>query len=65
MVGCVNLLTVAINDGGRKRLCIDMSRDVNDFTMAVEVKQFRRFRVGCGNLVGRSNQIKLDQTKPH
>ena len=55
MVGCVNLLTVAINDGGRKRLCIDMSRDVNDFTMAVEVKQFRRFRVGCGNLRGGNN----------
>ena len=50
---------------GGRGLCIDTSRDVNDFTMAVEVKQFRRFRVGCGNLMGRNNQIKLDQTKPN
>ena len=37
-VSCVNPLTVAINDQGKKRLCIDLSRYVNEFT---EAKKFK------------------------
>ena len=37
-VSCVNPLTVAINDRGKKRLCIDLSRYVNEFT---ETKKFK------------------------
>ena len=37
-VSCVNPLTVAINDRGKKRLCIDLSRYVNDFTTAAKFK---------------------------
>ena len=37
-VSCINPLTVAINDRGKKRLCIDLSRYVNEFT---EAKKFK------------------------
>ena len=36
-VSCINPLTVAVNDKGKKRLCIDLSRYVNEFT---EAKKF-------------------------
>ena len=38
-VSCINPLTVAINDQGKKRLCIDLSRYVIEFTEA------RKFRI--------------------
>ena len=37
-VSCVNPLTVAINDRGKKRLCIDLSRYVNEFTLATKFR---------------------------
>ena len=37
-VSCVNPLAVAINDRGKKRLCIDLSRYVNDFTTAAKFR---------------------------
>ena len=37
-VSCVNPLTVAINGVGKKRLCIDLSRYVNDFTTAAKFR---------------------------
>ena len=37
-VSCVNPLTVATNDRGKKRLCIDLSRYVNEFTEARKFK---------------------------
>ena len=37
-VSCVNPLTVAVNDRGKKRLCIDLSRYVNDFTTAAKFR---------------------------
>ena len=37
-VSCVNPLTVAINNRGKKRLCIDLSRYVNDFTTATKFR---------------------------
>ena len=37
-VSCINPLTVAINDRLKKRLCIDLSRYVNEFT---EAKKFK------------------------
>ena len=37
-VSCVNPLTVAINDRGKKRLCIDLSHYVNEFTTATKFR---------------------------
>ena len=37
-VSCINPLTVAINDRGKKRLCIDLSRYVNEFTTATKFR---------------------------
>ena len=37
-VSCVNPLTVAINGVGKKRLCIDLSRYVNEFTTAIKFR---------------------------
>ena len=37
-VSCVDPLTVAVNDRGKKRVCIDLSRYVNDFVSAAKFR---------------------------
>ena len=37
-VSCINPLTVAINDRGKRRLCIDLSRYVNEYTLAIKFR---------------------------
>ena len=37
-VSCINPLTVAVNDRGKKRLCIDLSRYVNEYTVATKFR---------------------------
>ena len=37
-VSCINPLTVAVNDRGKKRLCIDLSRYVNEYTRATKFR---------------------------
>ena len=37
-VNCINPLTVAVNDKGKKRLCINLSRYINEFTVAKKFK---------------------------
>ena len=48
-VKCINPLTVAVKDG-KKRLCIDLSRYINEFTEAkkFKIKSFYWWRLYVG-----------------